>query len=52
MYAEKKIGSRVRATASNIEGTLIKKGFIIGNFMYTILADNGKVYNMYQVELI
>lgn len=28
------------------QGTLLRKGFIIGNFMYTVEVE-GKVYNLY-----
>lgn len=48
----KNIGTQVKITGTNIEGTLIKKGFIIGNFMYTVETAEGKQYNVYQVELI
>lgn len=52
MNIEKTIGSKVKITGSSIVGTLIKKGFIIGNFMYTVKTDCGDVYNVYQVDLI
>lgn len=52
MLLEKKIGSQVKITGTSIVGTLIKKGFIIGNFMYTVQTAEGAQYNVYQVESI
>ena len=34
------------------QGVLIKKGFINGNFMYTVLLDNGKTVNVQSVKII
>lgn len=52
MRNEKAIGSKVKITATNIIGVLIKKGFICGNFMYTVQTDEGCTYNVYQVDII
>lgn len=52
MLLEKNIGSQVKITGTNIIGTLVKKGFIIGNFMYTVQTVEGAEYNVYQVESI
>lgn len=48
----KNIDSQVKISGTSIVGTLVKKGFIIGNFMYTVQTVEGKQYNVYSVELI
>lgn len=35
-----------------IQGVLIKKGFIIGNFMYTVLLDDGRIVNVQNVKSV
>ena len=52
MKTEKLIGSKVKITGTNIIGTLVKKGFIIGNFMYTVQTAEGKQYNVHSVESV
>lgn len=47
---EKIIGSQVRISCTDIVGTLIKKGFVIGNFMYVVRTNEGKEYQVHQVE--
>lgn len=45
----KEIGSQVKIKGTNLVGTLVKKGFIFGNFMYTVDV-NGAEYNVFELS--
>lgn len=47
---EKIIGSKVKISGTDLVGTLIKKGFIIGNFVYIVRTNEGDEYQVHQVE--
>ena len=42
--------AQVRITGTEIVGTLIHKGFSIGNFMYTVKTSDNQLYRVYKVQ--
>lgn len=49
---DKSIGSQVRISCTDIVGTLVKKGFVIGNFVYIVRTSEGDEYQVQQVEIV
>ena len=42
--------TQVQITGTSIVGTLVHKGFSIGNFMYTVKTADNQLYRVYKVQ--